>query len=80
MTRVFTSWADELARFKNALAAKEVDSFWIMSTENSREMRTVYTRLGNVTQFIEWLEMKATLEAETNDGTSGGLLTSVGGA
>lgn len=80
----FTSWADELARFKNALADRNIDSFWVMSTENSREMKTVYTRLNNIQDFISWLEMKASNEALTDAEGRGGdsvsILLSVGGS
>ena len=74
----FTTWAGELARFKNALAVRDTDSFFIMSTENSREMRTMYTKLGNITDFLQWLEYKASMEAAGLSG--GGIPMSVGGA
>ena len=74
----FTTWAAELARFKDALAARDTDSFFIMATENSREMRTMYTKLGNITAFLEWLEDKAAMEAAGL--SSGGIPMSVGGA
>jgi len=75
----FTSWADELARFKNALADKNVDAFFLQGTENRNEMRVMYTKLENVAKFIEWLEMKAANEALSAD-DGAGVLFSVGGA
>lgn len=73
----FTTWAAELERWKNALADRNIDAFWIMSTENSREMRTVYTRLENIQKFTEWLEQKASNEALTEADGKGGSTTSI---
>ena len=73
----FVSWATEVARAKEALADRNWDSYFIMSIENSREMRTTYTQLGNVMKFIEWLEMKASEEA--NGFSSGEMPTAIGG-
>jgi hypothetical protein len=67
----------ELERFKTALSERNVDAFWIMSNENSREMRVTYTKLNNITEFIEWLEMKADMEDISE--TSGSVLLSIGG-
>lgn len=33
------------------------------SVENHEEMRTTYTILGNITDFIDWLAKKASEEA-----------------
>ncbi len=85
MATEFVSWATELARFKNAVANKDVDAFWVASSESSnRQMRVTYTKLGNVTKFLEWLQMMADSEALTEaEGGSGagssGILFSVGG-
>lgn len=73
----FVSWAAELVRFKNALAERNVESFFISATENSRQMRTTYTKLGNIQSFLEWLESKATEEA--SGFASGEIPTAVGG-
>jgi hypothetical protein len=73
----FTTWAAELLRFKNALAERNVEYFFLQATENSREMRTQYTKLGNITEFLEWLEFKA---AEEVGGLSAGEIpTAIGG-
>lgn len=71
-------WQNELDRFKIAYAKKNIDAFFINSTTNSREMKTVYTNLGSISKFIEWLEYKAAEEAEGNS-TSGTIYMSVGG-
>ena len=76
----FTSWAAELTRWKDAIANRSTDAFWVMSTENSREMRTTYTKLQNIQDFTEWLEMKAAMEAEDATFGSGSILLSVGGS
>lgn len=78
----FTSWAAELTRWKNALAERNTDAFFIMSTENQSEMRTVYTRLDNIEKFTEWLEYKAAMEAITQEEGGygeGSIFLSVGG-
>jgi hypothetical protein len=73
----FTTWAAELARFKNAMAERTLDSFWLASTENSKQMRTTYTLLGNITAFEDWLEQKAAEEAAGEQ--RGVLNTCIGG-
>jgi len=73
----FVSWAYELARFKDALANRNVEQFFLASVENSREMKTTYTRLGNIQEFLNWLESKAADEASGFE--PGAMPTSVGG-
>ena len=73
----FISWAAELVRFKDALTERNVDQFFVAATENSRQMRTTYTKLGNIQSFLEWLESKAAEEA--SGFTSGEIPTAVGG-
>lgn len=70
-------WRTELERFKTHIASRPVDAFFIMSNENSREMKVVYTRLGNITSFMEWLEMMA--DQETLGEGASSILLSVGG-
>lgn len=73
----FVSWTEEYRRAKNALASRSWDAYFQSSIENSREMRTTYTLLGNVTAFIEWLGQKA---AEEQSGVcEGGLFMTIGG-
>ena len=78
----FTTWTAELVRWKDALAQKDIRSFWIMTTENSREMRTTFTRLANISEFTEWLEMKAANESlsEEEGGSINPILFSIGGS
>lgn len=73
----FTTWADELARAKDAVANRKWDQYFMSSVENSREMRTTYTQLGNVMQFIQWLEVKAS--EESSGSPPGSLFFSIGG-
>lgn len=72
MATEFTTWAAELLRWKNALATRNIDSFWIASTENINEMRTVYTRLNDVGKFTTYLESKADMEALSDADGRGG--------
>lgn len=57
------SWVTEYERAKEALAARQWNSYFISSVENHEQMRTTFTMLGNVTAFIEWLAAKAAEEA-----------------
>jgi hypothetical protein len=56
---------------------RNAETFWYLSTENGRQMKTVYTQHKNMQDFIEWLEYMADLQ----DGnlSSGAVLTSIGG-
>lgn len=74
----FVSWATEYARAKDALANREWKSYFISSVENHEEMRTTYTKLGNITEFINWLSSKASEEASGYD--EGGIIMLIGGA
>ena len=80
----FTTWTALLAKWKDALANRDTDSFFLMSSENLHEMKAVYTRLDNVAKFTEWLEGKAAMEQETDPDTgesygTGAILLSDGG-
>lgn len=67
-------WTRQLERFKKAVEERNIESFFIMSAENSRNMKTVYSRMNDIGQFLEWLEMKADEEV-----SGGGVLRSIGG-
>lgn len=72
----FTSWASLYAEALNALANRSWDTFFISKVQNNFDMETTYTRLGNVTAFIDWLKVKKEQEAE---GDSGALQFCIGG-
>lgn len=72
----FVSWAQLLAEAKEALANRSWESFFVSKLQNRMDMETSYTKLGNITAYIEWLEMKAKIEAE---GESGALQFCIGG-
>lgn len=74
----FISWADELRKFKNAMASRSIDSYFVAEQERPNSVRTMYTKLGNIQSFLEWLEGKAAEEA-LGSGISGGMFTSIGG-
>jgi hypothetical protein len=79
----FTTWTSELERWKNALSDRNIDSFFIRTSENSNQMRTVYNSLGDIQKFTEWLEQKASMETtNTEDGGygEGSIFLSIGGA
>ena len=53
------------------------ESFWYLSTENARQMRTTYSTFSNMKAFLEWLDYKVGMQEHGMD--SGGVLTSIGG-
>jgi len=73
----FVSWAVEYQRAKDALANRSWDAYFTESVENSEEMRNTYTALSSVSKFIDWLKVKASVEA--SGFTEGSLLSSIGG-
>lgn len=79
----FVSWAVEYQRAKDALANKNWQDYFLSSVENSQQMRSTYTQLGNITSFIEWLRLMADQEAAQTDlgisGTAGGMQFIIGG-
>lgn len=79
----FTSWAAEYQKAKDALANKNWSDYFLSSVENSQQMRTTYTKLNNITSFIEWLRLMAEQEAmqtaEGISGTAGAISFIVGG-
>lgn len=70
-------WVEILARWKQALLTKNIESFFINSYENRNEMRTTYSRLNDIAKFTEWLEMKA--DQETSSIAPGQIPFSIGG-
>jgi len=77
MSTGFVSWTAELARWKDAVANRNVESFFVASTENRNQMRTTYRRLDDIQSFTEWLEMKAA--AEVAGGNPGEIPFAIGG-
>lgn len=74
----WVSWNSLYLKWLDALADRDPDSFFNSSVENSREMRTTYTVLGNVEKFTEWLKSKSDEEAQ---GLTGGeMFSCIGGA
>jgi hypothetical protein len=74
----FISWSDELIKWRNALASRNPDHYFMAGHENKQQMRVTYKSLGSVQAFTEWLESKAAMESEGYD--QGALLSSVGGS
>ena len=73
----FVSWRTEYNRAKDAIANRSWDAYLLSSVENHQQMRTSYTMLGNVTDFIEWLRAQA--DAEESEFGEGGIPMSIGG-
>jgi hypothetical protein len=73
----FVSWQVEYQRAKDALASRSWDSYYQSSIENHEKMRTTFTLLGNITQFIEWLRVQASVEASGAE--EGGISMCIGG-
>jgi hypothetical protein len=63
----FTTWTAEYVRAKDALANKTWNEYFLSSVENHAQMRTTYTRLDNIIQFLEWLKMMAQMEEADNE-------------
>ena len=70
-------WQEMLAKWKEALLARDTESFFINSTENSREMKTKWSALQDITKFTEWLEYKASEERQGVP--SGSFFMTIGG-
>ena len=65
----FTTWTDLYNKWLDALANRDINSFFISSTENSREMRITYSTMNNIESFTTWLKAKADQEqAGSEDG------------
>jgi hypothetical protein len=66
-----------LSDFKDALANRRYAEWFLSSCENSREMRTSFTKIPNIIEMEEWLEAKAS--SESGGFSSGHIPSSIGG-
>ena len=71
------SWTDLYLKWLDALANRNIDSFFISSTENSREVRTTYSTMNNIEAFTSWLKAKSDQEQSGVD--DGEMFLCVGG-
>jgi len=71
------SYREILVKVKTHMYERNAESFWYLSTENARQMKTQYTLVQNMTQFIEWLEYMADNEDAGQGAGSVGI--SIGG-
>ena len=56
---------------------RNAEAFWYLSTENGRQMKTVYTQHQNMQSFIEWLTM---IDDMQDEGLGvGAVVQSIGG-
>lgn len=58
-----TFWRDLYNQFKVAVATRETDSFFVQEHEAFSKVRTVYQRLGSVSNFLTYLKEEARKEA-----------------
>jgi hypothetical protein len=72
----FVSWSVLYTEALNALANRTWSEFWIYRCQNRMDMETTFTKLGDVTKFIEWLGKKASEEA---NGEIGSMQFCIGG-
>lgn len=77
MARISTSWTEMYEKVKAHMFERDAESFWYLSTENGREMKTVYTRFENIQALVEWLGYMASQE-QAGLG-AGGIQTSIAG-
>lgn len=73
----FESWQKMYLDWLDCLAGRKSQDWFLMSYENSREMRTTYTKLDNISEFTEWLKVKA--DEEKLGAESGTIFMAVGG-
>jgi hypothetical protein len=73
----WTTWRAMYLKWLEALASRDIDSFFNSSYDNSREMRTTYTVLNNISMFTEWLKAKA--DQEDSGSEDGEILMCIGG-
>lgn len=72
------SYREILTKTKEHMYARKAESFWYLSTENARQMKTQYTKFKNMQEFIEWLEYMA--DNEDNNQGAGSVGLSIGGS
>lgn len=57
-----TFYTDFYKRFSKAMAERDLDSFFVLEHTAMTKVQTVYQRLGATTNFLEYLEKKASQE------------------
>ena len=55
-------WRTFLNKFLLHLTSKPPETFFVMENQTHKEAFVKYTQIGNVMQFIDWLEAKAEAE------------------
>jgi hypothetical protein len=73
---MFTTWAAFYADALDAVTNRSWDKFFISKIQNNKDMETSFTKLGNITNFLDWLKNKADNE---NEGNAGALQFCIGG-
>ena len=62
----FTTYAALYQKALDALADQSKQDLLIAEIQNSHDMRTMYTKLGNYTAFLDWLKAKVSEEQYNN--------------
>lgn len=70
-------WRQQLIRFKEHIAKRQIEAFFTDASENSREMKSTYQSLGSIEKFLIFLEYMA--DQEDSGFSAGAVLTSVAG-
>jgi len=70
-------WRRNLERFQEAFETRNVDAFFLASSEDSRQMRATYTKVQNLEEFLVLLQANA--DAEDAGLTAGSGVFFVGG-
>jgi len=52
-------WREILNKFKEHIRTAPAETFFRKGSQNIRELQTQYQSLGSVTNFIDWLELRA---------------------
>lgn len=73
----WVSWTTLYNNWLDALAEREIERFFQSGHENSRQMRVMYTKLGNVVEFTKYLKSMA--DQETLGVADGEIPSAIGG-
>jgi len=72
-----TDWRTIRAKIVAHMGDRNPEAFWYLSTENARQMKTVYSRYNNIRDMLDDLDYRVGMQDNNMD--SGGILTTVGG-
>jgi len=73
----WVSWTSLYNKWLDALADRNIETFFHSSVENMHEMRTTYSTAKNIEEFTAWLKAKA--DEETSGLSDGEMVSCIGG-